>query len=62
MRNYSLRDGEQPPVWMVLKYLLTAFDDDEKSDTIEAHELLAGRASRRCTTRIFSRFKAIWSR
>ena len=40
MRNYSLRDGEQPPLWMVLKYLLTAFDDGEKSDTIEAHELL----------------------
>ena len=40
MRNYSLRDGEQPPLWMVLKYLLTAFDDDEKSDSIEAHELL----------------------
>ena len=40
MRNHSLRDGEQPPLWMVLKYLLTAFDDDEKSDSIEAHELL----------------------
>ena len=40
MRSYSLRDGEEPPLWMILKYLLTAFDDDEKSDTIEAHELL----------------------
>ena len=40
MRNYPLRDGEEPPIWMVLKYLLTAFDADEKSDTIAAHELL----------------------
>ena len=33
LRNHSLRDGEQPPLWLVLKYLLTAFDDDENSDT-----------------------------
>jgi hypothetical protein len=40
LRNHSLRTGEQPPLWMVLKYLLTAFDAKENSDTAEAHELL----------------------
>jgi len=40
LRNVSLRDGEAPPLWLVLKYLLTAFDIDESSDTAAAHELL----------------------
>ena len=40
LRNRPLRDGEQPPLWLVLKYLVTAFDGDENSDTIQAHELL----------------------
>jgi hypothetical protein len=40
MRNLALRDGEPPPLWLVLKYLLTAFDDDEDSDSAAAHELL----------------------
>ncbi|WP_167088127.1 DUF4255 domain-containing protein [Massilia frigida] len=43
LRNQSLRDGEAPPLWLVLKYLLTAFDVDKRSDTASAHELL-GRA------------------
>lgn len=40
LRNLSLRDGEPPPLWLVLKYLLTAFDVSESSDTAAAHELL----------------------
>jgi hypothetical protein len=40
LRNVSLRDGEPPPLWLVLKFLLTAFDDSENSDSAAAHELL----------------------
>jgi len=40
LRNHSLRDGEPAPLWLVLKYLLTAFDASENSDSATAHELL----------------------
>jgi hypothetical protein len=40
MRNVSLEPGRPPPVWLVLHYLLTAFDDTELSDSAAAHELL----------------------
>ncbi|MCY1205149.1 hypothetical protein D9M72_166930 [compost metagenome] len=40
LRNLSLRDGEPPPLWLVLKFLLTAFDITESSDTAAAHDLL----------------------
>ena len=40
LRNHTLRDGEPPPLWLVLKYLLTAFDASEESDSADAHELL----------------------
>ncbi|MNZ08656.1 hypothetical protein D3C78_254660 [compost metagenome] len=40
LRNLSLRDGEPPPLWLVLKFLLTAFDIGESSDTAAAHDLL----------------------
>jgi hypothetical protein len=40
LRNFSLHEGALPPLWLVLKYLLTAFDAGEKSDTAAAHELL----------------------
>jgi Pvc16 N-terminal domain len=40
LRNVHLRDGEPPPLWLVLKYLLTAFDADKGSDTPVAHDLL----------------------
>ena len=40
LRNHPLRDGEQAPLWLVLKYLATAFDAEESSDSIQAHELL----------------------
>lgn len=40
LRNVELRRGDPPPLWLVLKYLLTAFDDGELSDSADAHELL----------------------
>lgn len=43
MRNLPVRAGEPPPLWLVLKFLLTAFDAGERSDTAAAHDLL-GRA------------------
>lgn len=45
LRNLSLMDGAVPPLWLVLKYLLTAFDAGETSDTAAAHELLGRGAS-----------------
>lgn len=43
MHNVSLEEGQPPPLWLSLKYLVTAFDDMGLSDTADAHELL-GRA------------------
>lgn len=40
LRNQPLQDGHPPPLWFVLKFLLTAFDDNESSDSTDAHELL----------------------
>lgn len=40
MRNVELRRGDPPPLWLILKYVLTAFDDGEDSDSAVAHELL----------------------
>src|SRR5688572_20139626 len=40
LRNISLDTGQVPPIWLVLKYLLTAFDRGGESDTAAAHDLL----------------------
>jgi hypothetical protein len=40
LRNVELRHGDPPPLWLILKYLLTAFDAAEDSDSADAHELL----------------------
>jgi hypothetical protein len=40
LRNVPLQDDQPPPLWLTLKYLLTAFDDAESSDSADAHELL----------------------
>lgn len=45
LKNTSLNEGEKPPIWMVLKYLLTAFNGADDSDSIEAHKHL-GKAIR----------------
>jgi len=43
MHNVSLEEGQPPPLWLALKYIVTVFDDSGLSDTADAHELL-GRA------------------
>jgi hypothetical protein len=40
LKNIALRENTPAPVWLVLKYLLTAFDEQEESDSPEAHDLL----------------------
>jgi len=40
LRNVSLDPERPPPLWLCLKYLITAFDDGESSDTADAHALL----------------------
>lgn len=40
LRNRSLDSGQPTPLWLVLKYLLTAFDESGDSDSIEAHQYL----------------------
>jgi hypothetical protein len=40
LRNHRLDVDGPEPLWLVLRYLLTAFDDDEQSDSTDAHELL----------------------
>jgi hypothetical protein len=41
LKNVPLDEGQRAPLWLVLKYLMTAFDDDGKStETIRAYENL----------------------
>jgi hypothetical protein len=40
LKNTPLNEGEKPPIWLVLKYLLTAFESPQESDTPRAHEIL----------------------
>jgi len=40
LKNTPLNDGEKPPLWVVLKYLMTAFEAAEDSDSEKAHEHL----------------------
>jgi hypothetical protein len=40
LKNVQLRRSEPEPLWLTLKYLVTAFDVDEDSDSAAAHELL----------------------
>lgn len=43
LKNVPLDEGQPPPLWLVLKYMMTAFDDagnDGDSDTVRAFELL----------------------
>lgn len=40
LKNIPLDEGQQPPLWLVLKYLLTAFDLTGESDTIASHRHL----------------------
>lgn len=36
LRNHPLDVGQSPPLWLVLRYLLTAFDGEGESDTLVA--------------------------
>jgi hypothetical protein len=40
LRNFSVDDGQPPPLWVELHYLVTAFDAGHDSDSIDAHKLL----------------------
>lgn len=40
LRNFPLDRGQRTPVWLVLRYLLTAFDVQKDSDSVTAHQLL----------------------
>jgi hypothetical protein len=40
LKNTPLTDSGKPPLWVVLKYLLTAFQTDQDSDSDKAHEHL----------------------
>jgi hypothetical protein len=41
MKNLPLEQDRNPPLWLTLKYLLTAFDETGDSDTAMAHENLS---------------------
>lgn len=40
LRNHPLDEGQPPPLWLVLKFLMTAFDIHGDSDSHEALEVL----------------------
>ena len=40
LRNVALQPDAPTPLWLVLKYMLTAFDATDLSDSADAHELL----------------------
>src|SRR4030095_6456667 len=40
LKNTPLTDNAKPPLWVVLKYLLTAFQSETDSDSDRAHEHL----------------------
>lgn len=40
LRNKELDSSQPIPLWLVLRYLITAFDQDGESDTDNAHDLL----------------------
>lgn len=40
LRNYPLDEGQSTPLWVVVHYLLTAFDSQNDSDSPAAHALL----------------------
>lgn len=40
LKNVSLDRGQLPPIWLVLKYLMTAFDSNKDTDSEESHKHL----------------------
>lgn len=49
LKNTPLNEGEKPPMWLVLKYLVTAFHQDDSSNNVAAHKHL-GAAMRAVAT------------
>ncbi len=49
LKNTPLNEGEKPPLWLVLKYLLTAFDSSNDSDSENAHLHLGAALRAVCT-------------
>ena len=41
LKNIPLDEGQPAPLWLVLRYLLTAYDQGHDSDSVAAHRLLA---------------------
>lgn len=41
LKNIPLDAGQPAPLWLVLRYLLTAYDQGHDSDSVAAHRLLA---------------------
>lgn len=41
LKNVPLDPGQPSPLWLCLRYLITAYDTDHDSDSVAAHELLA---------------------
>ncbi len=40
LRNTSVFEGQAPQLWLVLRFLITAFDHEGNGDTVEAHRNL----------------------
>jgi hypothetical protein len=40
LRNQPLVEGQPPPLWLTLRYLLTGFDGSGNSDNADAHDVL----------------------
>jgi hypothetical protein len=49
LKNTPLDEGQKPPLWLVLKYLVTAFHGDDSSNNVDAHKHL-GAAMRAIAT------------
>jgi hypothetical protein len=40
LRNTPLDEGQDAPLWLVVRYMITPFDDDGESDTADAYRVL----------------------
>ena len=40
LREYEIDSGQPPPIWLALRFLITAFDSGNDSDNSDAHNLL----------------------
>jgi hypothetical protein len=49
LKNTPLNEGDKPPLWLVLKYLVTAFHGNDSSNNVDAHKHL-GAAMRAIAT------------